>query len=168
MPARFPVTASEPGSKLAMDVSARLHRSGASATGVRSAASACASNFTVAWIGTTTSCCHLGSTASSSTGRCTTTSIVLFCSRPDTANVALPGATAVNTPVRLTRATPGSLEVHWRASGLMTRRFWVGTMTRTVSDSPGPSVMGPDSPKAKSVCCTTTGAVAVSPLALVI
>src|SRR5437879_95588 len=94
-------------------------------------------------------------------------STVFVCSNPTTPRVVRPGATAVTTPVRLTRATPGSPADHCRASGLTTRPPCAGTITWSVSTSPGDITTGTDSWIAMSLGCTTTGAVAVRPLELV-
>src|SRR2546428_3122031 len=104
-----------------------------------------------------------GLTASCSTARCTTTSTVFVCSSPATVSVVCPGATAVTTPVRLTRATPASAVDHCSASALTRRPPCVGTVTWSVSTSPGDITNGTGSCTATSLCCTTTGAVAVSP-----
>src|SRR6266571_3963684 len=92
---------------------------------------------------------------------------VLDWSSPETASVVRPGATAVTTPVRLTRATPASAADHCRASGLTTRPPCVGTTTRSVSTSPGESRSGLGSWIAMSLGVTTIGAVAVRPVVLV-
>ena len=102
LPVRVPVWASKP----AMLGSARFQRSGASGIGVSSSARACASNFTVAVSGTWTSTEKRGRTDIFAATRCTATSMLLFCSSPDTVSVALPGPAAVTTPAKLTRATP--------------------------------------------------------------
>src|SRR5207302_1691784 len=60
-------------------------------------------------------------------------STLLVCSRPDTESVVFPGATAVTTPVRDTRATFGSADAHCIVSGLTTRPPCPGT-TRVFSD----------------------------------
>src|SRR6266704_6653675 len=92
---------------------------------------------------------------------------VLDWSSPETVSVVRPGATAVTTPVRLTRATPASAADHCRASGLTTRPPCVGTTTRSVSTSPGESRSGLGSWIAMSLGVTTIGAVAVRPVVLV-
>src|SRR2546422_10981162 len=102
-----------------------------------------------------------------STVLCTTMSTLLVCSSPETESVVLPGATAVTTPVSETRATLGSAEDHCKVRGLTTRPPCAGTITCRVSVSPGPSVTGVGSWIAMSLCCTTTGAVAVRPVELV-
>ena len=94
-------------------------------------------------------------------------STVFVCSSPETVSVVRPGATAVTTPVRLTRATLASAADHCSASGLMTRPPCAGTTTRRVSTSPGERRRGLDSGMAISLGWTTTGAVAVRPAALV-
>src|SRR5881296_3660185 len=94
-------------------------------------------------------------------------STLLVCSRPDTESVVFPGATAVTTPVRDTRATFGSADAHCIVRGLTTRFPCPGTITCSVSTSLGPSVTGLGSWIAMSLGCTTTGAVAVSPVELV-
>src|SRR6266699_2511962 len=66
-------------------------------------------------------------------------STLLVCSRPDTESVVFPGATAVTTPVRDTRATFGSADAHCIVSGLTTRPPCPGTITCSVSTSLGPS-----------------------------
>jgi len=71
------------------------------------------------------------------------------------------------TPVSDTRATLGSADDHCSVSGLTTRLPCAGTTTCSVSVSPGPSATGLGSWIAMSLCCTTTGAVAVMPAALV-
>src|SRR2546425_642849 len=91
-------------------------------------------------------------------------STVFVCKSPATLSVVRPGATAVTTPVRLTRATPGSAADHCRASGLTNRPPCPGTTTRSVSTSPGDMTSGTASWIAISLGCTTTGAVAVRPL----
>ena len=105
LPTARPVSVPVCGSKLAIAGSATLQRSGASGTGVLSAVSACASNFAVPVSGTATSGTRGGRTESLSTTLWTLTSMLLFCSNPDTVSAALPGPTAVTTPARLTRAT---------------------------------------------------------------
>src|SRR5207253_2531659 len=94
-------------------------------------------------------------------------STLLVCSSPDTDSVVLPGATAVTTPVSDTRATFGSADAHCIVRGLTTRFPCPGTITCSVSTSLGPSVTGLGSWIAMSLGCTTTGAVAVSPVELV-
>src|SRR3989454_484705 len=94
-------------------------------------------------------------------------SIVFDCKSPDTASVVCPGATAVTTPVRLTRATAGSAADHCNASGLTTRPPCAGTTTWSVSTSPGDITTGVPSWIARSLGCTTIGAVAVRPPVLV-
>ena len=94
-------------------------------------------------------------------------SIVFDCKSPDTASVVCPGATAVTTPVRLTRATAGSAADHCNAGGLTTRPPWAGTTTWSVSTSPGDTTTGVPSWIAMSLGCTTIGAVAVRPPVLV-
>ena len=89
--------------------------------------------------------------------------MLFCCSRPCTVSAAFPDPTALTTPLRLTCATDWSLEVHCNASGL-TRRFpCAGTTTCSVSASPGARVTDAGPRIAKSACCTTIGAVAVSP-----
>ena len=100
-PTARPVSIPVCGSKLAIAGSATLQRSGASGTGVLSAVNACASNFAAPVRGTETSGTRGGRTESLSTTLWTETSMLLFCSNPDTLSVALPGPAAV----RLTRAT---------------------------------------------------------------
>src|SRR3989441_1924134 len=102
-----------------------------------------------------------------STVLCTTMSTLLVCSSPETESVVLPGATAVTTPVSEARATLGSAEDHCKVRGLTTRPPCAGTITCRVSVSPGPSVTGVGSWIVMSLCCTTTGAVAVRPVELV-
>src|SRR2546430_1218617 len=94
-------------------------------------------------------------------------STLLVCSSPDTDSVVLPGATAVTTPVSDTRATFGSADAHCIVRGLTTRFPCPGTITCSVSTSLGPRVAGLGSWIAMSLGCTTTGAVAVSPVELV-
>src|SRR5439155_1424918 len=106
-------------------------------------------------------------TVSWATVLCTTMSTLLVCSSPDTDSVVLPGATAVTTPVSDTRATFGSADAHCIVRGLTTRFPCPGTITCSVSTSLGPSVTGLGSWIAMSLGCTTTGAVAVSPVELV-
>src|SRR5256714_14439483 len=118
-------------------------------------------------MGSGTSAWYVGTTASCSTVRCTTTSTVLVCNSPATVSVVRPGATAVTTPVRLTRATLASAVDHCSASALTRRPPCTGTVTCSVSMSPGDITRGAGSCTATSLCCTTTGAVAVSPPALV-
>src|SRR5439155_111418 len=166
-PARFPVSVPDAGSKLASDVSPTVQRNGASGTGVLSAASAWTWNLVVPWIGSGTSSLYVGLTASCSTVRCTTMSTVFVCSSPTTLSVVRPGATAVTTPVRLTRATLGSAADHCRASGLTNRPPCAGTITWSVSTSPGDMTRGIGSWIAMSLGCTTIGAVAVRPPELV-
>src|SRR6266568_3927126 len=80
--------------------------------------------------------------------------------------VVRPGATAVTTPVSETRAMLGSAVAHCIATGLTTRLPCAGTITWSVSTSPGESATGVASKIAISLCWTTTGAVAVRPVAL--
>src|SRR5256886_11951969 len=94
-------------------------------------------------------------------------STLLVCSSPDTDSVVLPGATAVTPPVSDHRATFGSADGHCIVRGLTTRFPCPGTITWSVSTSLGPSVTGLGSWIAMSLGCTTTGAVAVSPVELV-
>ena len=94
-------------------------------------------------------------------------STLLVCSSPDTESAVLPGATAVTTPVSDTRATFGSADAHCIVRGLTIRPPCPGTTTWSVSTSLGPSVTGLGSWIATSLACTTTGAVAVSPVELV-
>src|SRR3989440_9764169 len=93
-------------------------------------------------------------------------STLLVCSSPDTESAVLPGATAVTTPVSDTRATFGSADAHCIVRGLTIRPPCPGTTTCRVSTSLGPSVTGLGSWIAMSLGCTTTGAVAVSPVEL--
>src|SRR6267143_6143378 len=115
-------------------------------------------------MGSGTSVLKGGITVSWATVLCTTISTLLVCNRPDTESVVFPGATAVTTPVSDTRATFGSADAHCIVSGLTTRPPWPGTITCSVSRSLGPSVTGLGSWIATSLGCTTTGAVAVSPV----
>src|SRR5256885_409694 len=82
---------------------------------------------------------------------------------PATVSVVRPGATAVTTPVRLTRATLASAVDHCSASALTRRPPCTGTVTCSVSMSPGDITRGTGSWTATSLGCTTTGAVVVSP-----
>src|SRR5467141_787611 len=166
-PARFPVKVPDAGSKPASDVSPTVQRNGASGTGLLSAVSACTWNFAVPWMGSGSSVFEVGKTVSASTVRCTRISTVFACSSPTTLSVVRPGVTAVTTPVRLTRAMPGSAADHCRASGLTNRPPCAGTITWRVSTSPGDMTRGTASWIAMSLGCTTTGAVAVRPPALV-
>src|SRR5947208_1085590 len=165
-PARFPVSVPDDGSKLASDVSPTVQRNGASGTGLLSAVSACTWNFAVPWMGSGSSVFDVGRTVSASTVLCTRMSTAFVCSNPTTLSVVRPGATAVTTPVRLTRATPGSAADHCRASGLTNRPPCAGTTTWSVSTSPGDMTRGTGSWIAMSLGCTSTGAVAVRPLEL--
>src|SRR5207253_2574081 len=79
----------------------------------------------------------VGKTVSASTVLCTRMSTAFVWRSPATVSVVRPGATAVTTPVRLTRATPGSTADHCRASGLTNRLPCAGTTTCSVSTSPG-------------------------------
>src|SRR6266852_2578226 len=97
LPARFPVSVPDAGSKVASVVSATVQRNRASGTGVLSAASAWAWNFEVRWIGSGTSTLYVGLTANCSTVRCTTTSTVFVCSSPTTLSVVRPGVAAMTT-----------------------------------------------------------------------
>src|SRR6266581_191189 len=121
LPARFPDIVPVAGSNTASDGSSTVQRSGASGTRGWSAASACTWNVAVPPMGSGTSCLNEGDTLSSATVLCTTTSMTLDCSRPDTSSVVRPGATAVTTPVSETRAMLGSAVAHCIATGLTTR-----------------------------------------------
>ena len=166
LPARFPDIVPVAGSNTASDGSSTVQRSGASGTRVWSAARACTWNVAVPPMGSGTSCLNEGDTLSSATDLCTTTSMTLDCSRPETSSVVRPGATAVTTPVSETRAMLGSAVAHCIATGLTTRLPCAGTITWSVSTSPGESATGVASKIAISLCWTTTGAVAVRPVAL--
>src|SRR2546423_5833190 len=101
LPTARPVSVPVWTSKLAIDGSATLQRSGASGTGVLSAVRACASNLAVPVSGTGTSADRRGRTESFTTTGCTETSMLLLCSNPDTVRMALPGPAAVTTPAKL-------------------------------------------------------------------
>ena len=146
-----------------MVVSATLQRRGASGIGIVSAASACAVNFVVEVTGTCTSTLERGRTARYCTTRWTRTSMVFIWSSPVTVSVALPALTARTKPSMFTCATLGSLDDHCSANGFTCRPFCDGTITRSVSTSPGDSRMGFVAWIAASADATTTGAVAVSP-----